>query len=179
MTFEQAANANRNLLKSLALKLTKNHADAEDLLQDTLTQAFAAWGNFNGENPRAWLATILRNRFLNNASKRALRARTRDERHTELAERLHSTAASFDGLGDESRAALASLPEDFRAVLVRACLRDMSYKEISAELGIPAGTVMSRLNRARSRMRAELEQHAINTGVVRAAKKRRRIRGAA
>jgi RNA polymerase sigma-70 factor (ECF subfamily) len=151
------------VLLRVARSLTPRPADAEDLVQDTLLRAYQGIDGFDGAHPRAWLLTIMRNTQIN---------RTR-RRRPEL---LDDQDAAFDrlavteGLGAERPEALvvgetfdavvsdalASLPDRFRHVVVLVDVDGLSYAEAAEALGVPVGTVMSRLHRARGRMRQRL-----------------------
>lgn len=142
-----------------ARALTRNHHDAEDLVQDTVVRAFRAMEGFDGRLPRAWLFTILRNTHRNRNRRR--RPENLDDPHdselvveprpsdpAELAER--------DAFGDVVLAAVAALPEKMRLVMTLVDVEHCTYAEASVVLGLPIGTVMSRLHRARQRVKAQL-----------------------
>lgn len=152
-----------DVLYRVALRLTRSPQQAEDLVQDTLERAFAAFHRFDGRHPRAWLLTILRNTRRND-----LRRRRPDLLEQEVASRL--PAQGEDGAQDATAtqaiaaqltpavgAAIAALSPKHRAVLVLVDLDGLSYREAAEVLGVPVGTVMSRLHRARRRVRVRLE----------------------
>jgi RNA polymerase sigma-70 factor (ECF subfamily) len=150
-----------------AVRMTRNPADAEDLVQETYLRAFRSIDRFTpGTNLRAWLFKILTNAFINE-----YRKRTRQPRNTSLddVEEYYVYAHLIDsGIQPESRgpeeevlagitddnvvAALESLSEDFRQVVLLADVEGFAYREIADILDIPIGTVMSRLHRARRRL---------------------------
>lgn len=147
----------------VARRLTRDPSEAEDLVQDALVRAFRALDRFDGRHPRAWLLTILRNTHYNR-----LRKRRPDLLDDETAQRLpahgvdgreHGTSdrALHDHFDPRVRAALGSLSAKHRAVVALVDLDGLTYREAADVLGIPAGTVMSRLHRARAKVRAELE----------------------
>jgi len=151
-----------DVLLRVALSLTRRPADAEDLVQDTLIRAYQGMAGFDGSHPRAWLLTILRNANVNRNRRR------RPELLDDPAATLDRLVAT-DGGGDSPEAlvvgesfdavisdALASLPERFRQVVDLVDVDGLSYAEAAEALGIPVGTVMSRLHRARTRMRHRL-----------------------
>jgi len=149
------------VLARVALSLTRNQADAEDLVQDALVRAYRAIDRFDGRHPRAWLLTILRNTNLNRVAKRAVVV-TRSETAREAVERTPSRDAgpedqtmdrTFDAVVGRE---LAALPEQMRAVIEMVDMDGLSYQEAAEALGVPVGTVMSRLHRARKRMRDKL-----------------------
>lgn len=152
------------VLLRVARSLTGSAADAEDLVQETLIRAYRAMDQFDGAHPRAWLLTILRNTASN------LRRRTRpdlvenwdalsDPKPAFGAERPETPqeAALTGVLDDDLERAVASLDERFRSVLVMVDIHGLTYAECAEALGIPVGTVMSRLSRARDRMRKHLK----------------------
>ncbi len=158
------------VLLRVARRLTGDAVDAEDLVQDTLVRALRAFNRFDGRYPRAWLLTILRNTHRNHVRK--LRPDLMDD---EVAGRLPGRGASgqIDGVADTAlhddldpvvRAALGSLSEKHRAVIALVDLDGLTYQEAAGLLGVPVGTVMSRLHRARARVRGHLEAAGI-TGV--------------
>ncbi|MBI1352352.1 MAG: sigma-70 family RNA polymerase sigma factor [Actinomycetales bacterium] len=152
------------VLLRVARTLTGSAADAEDLVQETLIRAYRAMDQFDGAHPRAWLLTILRNTGSN------LRRRTRpdlvedwnalaDPKPAFGAERPETPqdAVLVDVLDEELERAINALDARFRAVLVMVDVHGLSYAECAEALGIPVGTVMSRLSRARDRMRKHLK----------------------
>ncbi|MCC7492749.1 MAG: sigma-70 family RNA polymerase sigma factor [Fimbriimonadaceae bacterium] len=170
------------LLKSLyntALGYVRNPADAEDAVQDTVLRAYRAFGGFQpGTNFKAWLFRILTNYCINRfrRSERAVDAIAYEdvEREAELAGARLLTAADtpepaiFDDLLDEEvEAAIASLPLEFRIVVVLSDLQDYTYQEIADIAQVPIGTVRSRLFRGRRLLRQALEQYARERGYLR------------
>lgn len=150
------------MLARVAMSLTRNKADAEDLVQDTLVRAYNAIDRFDGRYPRAWLLTILRNTNLNRVTKRTIDVVPRSEAARDAVDRTPSSEAgpeevtvdrTFDSVVERE---LAALPEAMRAVIELVDMNGLSYKEAADVLGVPAGTVMSRLHRARKRMRNAL-----------------------
>jgi RNA polymerase sigma-70 factor (ECF subfamily) len=151
------------VLTRVATSITHRQVDAEDLVQDTLLRAFRSIDHFDGAHPRAWLLTIMRNAELNRTRRR--RPELLNDPDTAF-ERLSATAAGYGQLpedvvlGDQFdgvvAAALAALPEKFRVVLELVDLDGLSYAETANVLGIPDGTVMSRVHRGRKRIRDRL-----------------------
>lgn len=140
-------------LRRYALSLTRHEADAEDLVHDTLLQAHESRRSFRPDgNLQAWLMGILHNRFIDRKRSAAAMAR-RDE----AAARLQPTFAAPQQ--DDSvrlaqvRRAFLELPEEQRAVMHLIAIEDLSYQETAEILGVPIGTVMSRVARARERLR--------------------------
>ena len=150
------------ILLRVARTLTWRPADAEDLAQDTLLRVYQAIDRFDGAHPRAWLLTILRNTHLNRNRRR--RPELLDDQDAAF-ERLASTQTSADRpeglvLGSAFDAvvtdALAALPDWYRQIVTLVDIDGLSYAEAAGTLGVPEGTVMSRLHRARARMRHRL-----------------------
>ncbi len=149
------------VLLRVARSLTHHDAEAEDLVQDTLLRAYRSIDSFDGRYPRSWLLTILRNAHIN----RHRRRRPDLLRDPEAVIDQPSTDAAYDPVAlvdatfdAEVTAALESLAEPFRAVIDLVDIGGLSYAETAARLGIPTGTVMSRLHRARRRVREHLDQ---------------------
>lgn len=153
------------VLYRVALIITAQPADAEDLVQDTLMRAYRAIDRFDGAHPRAWLLTILRNTEVNRHRRR--RPDLLDDPDVQLDREagLNSFSApaptpeqlvvgrEFDEVVDE---AFAALPAKHRQVVHLVDIEGLSYAEAAALLGVPEGTVMSRLHRARKRIRDRL-----------------------
>lgn len=150
------------VLYRVALSLTRNHADAEDLVQDTLLRAYRSIERFNGEYPRAWLLTIMRNANIN------LNRRRRPSLMTDPEAEMRKLASTADGSDNPEQMvvdnrfdgtvadAFRALPKRFGQVVELVDIDGLSYQEAAAVLSIPAGTVMSRLHRGRSRMKVQL-----------------------
>ena len=155
--FEQVVVPHMDAAYNLARWLTRNDHDAEDLVQEAYLRAFKFFGSFHGTNARSWLLTIVRNTCYT-----WFRENRPQELTTSFDENIHSTEADpFDPekllMQSESsqllKQALEDLPLEFREVLILRELEGLSYKDIAVIAGIPAGTVMSRLARARSRLK--------------------------
>ncbi len=160
-SFERYVLPEIEVLLRVANSLTHNHAEAEDLVQDTLLRAYRAIDGFDGRYPRAWLLTILRNTHIS----RNRRRRPELLRDPNAADRMVSTASDERvdaGIDEEIDAeilrALASLDELFRQVVELVDIDGLSYAEAAEVLDVPIGTVMSRLHRARSRIRDRLDR---------------------
>ena len=164
--FEAEALPHLSALFRVAIWLVRDRAEAEDLVQDTFTQALQSFHRFEkGSNCRAWLTRVM---FHINSNRRRTKARLQLVSDTD--ERIAKTIA-FDpptpqGLTEEEvLRALRSLPPQFEEVVVLSDIEDMTYKEIAKTLGVPVGTVMSRLHRGRKMMRAELASYANSRGI--------------
>ena len=157
--FEELAVPLFGSLYSTARWLTGNREEAEDLVQESYAKALRGFSSYQqGTNFRAWLYRILRNAFL--TSKAGLRMASLDAEEDDVPE--PSTAVTPESIlvsryeREAVQAVLAGLPVNFREVIVLCDVEEMSYQEIAATLGIPVGTVMSRLSRARRAMRQRL-----------------------
>jgi len=149
------------ILLRVATSLTGQLADAEDLVQDTLIRAYKAVDRFNGEHPRAWLLTILRNTHINRARRRLPMLFREPDTEVEQSpfgvEPRTPEDLVLDGTFDAVvENALRTLPTRFRQVVELVDVAGLSYAEAAFVLQIPQGTVMSRLHRSRNRMRAQL-----------------------
>ncbi|HEY5578782.1 MAG TPA: sigma-70 family RNA polymerase sigma factor [Acidimicrobiia bacterium] len=168
-------------LYSAALRMTRNPTDAEDVLQEMFLKAYRAYGTFEeGTNLRAWLFRILTNTYINRYRKQIRRPAEVDLGDVEdlyLYRRLGLEAARdasrsaeeevleqfVDG---EVKAAVESLPEHFRLPVLLADVEGFSYKEIAQIMGIPIGTVMSRLHRGRKALQRALWEFARARGLT-------------
>jgi RNA polymerase sigma-70 factor (ECF subfamily) len=158
--FERYVLPEIEVLLRVAHSLTRNHAEAEDLVQDTLLRAYRGIDGFDGRHPRAWLLTILRNTHINrNRRRRPELLRDPDaatDRMILAASDERTDAVIDDEVDVEIIRALESLDEPFRRVVELVDIDGLSYAEAAEVLDVPVGTVMSRLHRARSRIRDRL-----------------------
>jgi len=173
--FEREVACCQRQLYSAAIKMTGNPSDAEDLLQETLTRAYAGLAGYRpGSNAKAWLYRIMANAFVNTCRQR--RHEPVPVLHSDL-ETPHSAtpirgisgcavsapSAEDQVLGNfvhsEFRQALGELPSCFQATIYLADVEGYSYRDVAEMVGVPIGTVMSRLHRGRRRLRRRLAVH--------------------
>jgi RNA polymerase sigma-70 factor (ECF subfamily) len=157
--FEQIIVPEIPFLARVARSMSRSGAEADDLAQDTLLKAFRAMDSFDGRHPRAWLARIARNTAINR-DQRNREFLTADDEPLEPSDDASAAdpeTVVVEGVLDEVlRRALDELPVAFRLVVQLVDVEQMSYQEAADALEVPVGTIMSRLHRARRRLRAEL-----------------------
>jgi RNA polymerase sigma-70 factor (ECF subfamily) len=173
--FEREALVHLDAMYSFALKLTRARDDAEDLVSDTILRAFDRWEQYQlGTNVRAWLFTILYHTFVS-------RKRRIDAREVQLPEDPDGWSA-FEAVGEsdpegqfydsfideEVTGAIDDLPQDYRTAVVLSDIQGLRYAEIAEILGIPEGTVKSRLFRGRRILQKKLIDYAVEMGYIRA-----------
>jgi len=184
--FENLISPHLDALYGYAFSFTKNKADAEDLVQESVLRGFRAFDSFKkGTNIKAWLFTIVRNTYISHwRKKKAHKEESWDETYenfsfvesamdAEDTQRLQGEATDFlddskleQILGDELVGALNALPEEFRDVIFLSDVQNLSYKDIAQILEIPIGTVRSRLARARGALQHKLWDYAVEKGIV-------------
>jgi RNA polymerase sigma-70 factor (ECF subfamily) len=174
--FEREVMPHLPALYGVALRMTKNEGDAEDLVQETVMRAYRFFDSFEaGTNCKAWLFRILTNLFCNRYRER--------EREQEILDEVESSEANlgqFVGgaprdaesallgrmLSRDVERALTAVPTEFRLAVILADLEDFSYKEIAEIMECPAGTVMSRLYRGRKILQRLLHDYAVEQGIL-------------
>lgn len=174
--FDAEAVRHLDALYSFALKLTKARDDAEDLVSDTMLRAFQRWEQYRlGTNIRAWLFTILYHAFV--SRKRRIDARevqpAEDEEGRELFEPVGVADPEgdfYDSFLDEQIVeAIAELPDEYRDAVVMSDLHGLKYGEVAKVLGVPEGTIKSRLFRGRRLLQAKLRDYAETMGYIKPA----------
>jgi len=179
-SFEREVLPHLDSIYSMALRLARNREDANDLLQDTVLRAYRFFHQFTpGTNCRAWVLTILFNNFRNGYRKRGREQVSPSE--AEFTERLEAESLAADQAGSdpeslafanvmapELTAALDSIPEEFRTALLLTDVEELSYREVSELVGVPVGTVKSRVSRGRSLLRGALLNSVQRKGLKRA-----------
>lgn len=166
-------------LYGAALRMTRNPADAQDLVQDAYMKAYQAFGSFKeGTNLKAWMYRILTNTYIN--SYRKAQRRPMESSADEMTDWQLAETAKHDSVGLQSaevealknipdkriQDALMSLGEDYRMVVYYADVEGLAYKEIAEIMDTPIGTVMSRLHRGRKQLRSKLKDVAAEHGIV-------------
>jgi len=177
--FEQLVLDHMDMLYAVALRLTRNPADAQDLTQNTVVKALRFHDKFQkGTYIKAWLLTILRNTFINDYRRKARRPVFVELSGAEPSQdippdpevgyepRERTGRELLELLDDEVKRAVETLPHDFREAVIMADLEDMSYKEIAEAMDCPLGTVMSRLYRGRKLLRESLYDYAKDLRLV-------------
>lgn len=185
--FTRCIHDNMDSLYSVALRLTKNNADAEDLVAEATARAWSAFDSLDDPTKfRPWIFRILHNCYISDYRKKAVRpAETcyaehpADEEVSEIASLLMSQSNEFlhwwanperavinDILAEDMTAAIESLPELFRITVVLINIEGLSYDETAQVLGVSPGTVRSRMNRGRTLLQKALWQHARDAGLI-------------
>lgn len=176
--FEKEALVHLDALYRVALRLTANASDADDLVQETMLKAYRSWDQYQpGTNAKGWLLTILRNSFINEYRRRTRHPETVDVDTIEPfavfqdIQEEDPQGAFFDKIvDDEVLKAIDGLPDAFRETVVLSDVEGMSYQEIGKILGIPVGTVKSRLFRARQMLQGKLYDYAVGNGYIKGRK---------
>jgi len=176
-SFEREALPHTDLLYNYALRMTNNPADADDLVQETYLKAYRFWDTYEqGTNIRAWLFRILKNSYINRYRKEV---REPDKVEYDDVKSLYTTRGEGTAgrndlqelmfgnlLDDEITNAIASLPDEFRTVVILCDIETLTYEEVATFMECPLGTVRSRLHRGRKLLRGRLTEYARQRGIV-------------
>jgi RNA polymerase sigma-70 factor, ECF subfamily len=178
--FEREALQYLDQLYAAALRMTRNPADAEDIVQETYAKAYASFHQFTpGTNLKAWLYRILTNTYINSYRKKQREPQISDGENIEDWQLARAESHTSSGLksaemvalerlpDSDIKEALQQLPPDFRLAVYLADVEGFAYKEIAEIMGTPIGTVMSRLNRGRNQLRNLLADYARGRGLTR------------
>jgi RNA polymerase sigma-70 factor, ECF subfamily len=178
--FEAEALQYLDQLYAAALRMTRNPADAQDVVQETYAKAYASFHQFTpGTNLKAWLYRILTNTYINSYRKKQREPQISDGDNVEDWQLARAESHTSSGLKSAEMVALENLPDsdvkaalqelapDFRLAVYLADVEGFSYKEIAEIMGTPIGTVMSRLNRGRNQLRNLLADYARERGLLR------------
>lgn len=167
-------------LKNFAYQLTHDHDKSQDLLQDTLVASYRFWNKFDQgkeSHVRWWLTKIMKNQFLNDYRKQkrlnsqAVTISYSAEGNEYLLERIihapeedESPDVTADSFADEMKTALSRLDTNYRQILIMSDVEELCHTDISQELGIPVGTVKSRIHRARKALKSQLYEYGRSIG---------------
>ena len=173
-SFEEEALPHLDAVYRVALRLSGNESQADDLTQETMMKAYRSWSQYReGTNARAWLLTILRNTFINEYRRNRRQGPTVDITEVESFTVFHDVqevdpeGGFFDNIvDDEVLRAIDALPEEFRETLVLSDIEGLAYAEIASITEVPVGTVKSRLFRARQALQKQLYEYAVEMGHI-------------
>jgi len=172
--FERETLPHLNLLHNFARRMTTSREDASDLVQETYLKAYRFWHSYEkGTNVKAWLFRILRNTYINRYRQQSREPDTVDFESVQNID--HQPGKPFGismdiGVGklleDDISNAIATLPDDFRTVVILSDIEGLTYVEIAEFTGCPIGTVRSRLHRGRKFLRSQLQEYARQKGFM-------------
>lgn len=173
--FEKLALEQIDMLHRIARRLTRDPSKADDLVQETYLRAFRGRDKFDLQQfgIRPWLLRIMHNLHVSRGEREARQPAAVDEQHFDGALAADATGSlpldpsSFEQMDERLVHAIRELPAEYQTVLILWAIDELAYKEIADALGVPIGTVMSRLHRARQRLSEQLREYASREGIVR------------
>ena len=156
-----------------AMRLTRSRDEAEDLAQEAIVRAYEAYDRFDGTNFKAWMLRILTNLYINRYRQRLRTPIVGSIDETDVPEpsaeesQIPDRMLFDEKLGGEVENALAAIPVEFRMAVILSDVEQLSYQEIADAVGVPIGTVRSRIARGRAMLRRNLEEYALKQGFIR------------
>ncbi|WP_428938218.1 RNA polymerase sigma factor [Fontivita pretiosa] len=173
--FDRLALEHLDMLYRVSRRLTQDAAKADDLVQETYLRAFRARDDFELQQfgIRPWLVRIMHNVHFSRSQREKRQPVAVDDAHLERVAGNESAAGvpldpgSFEGMDQRLVKAIEELPIEYQTVLLLWAIEEFSYKEIADAVGVPIGTVMSRLHRARARLSQKLHEYARKEGLIR------------
>jgi len=169
--FEALALEHLDLLYRVARRMTRDPHRAEDLVQETFLRAFRSADDFDLQEYgiRPWLIRILHNLHVSRGQRERRQPTRLEDDQLESASAAPEPVAPFtwDGMDQQLKRAFDALPEEYQTVMHLWAIEELSYKEIADAVGVPLGTVMSRLHRARQRLSEQLKGYAAREGIIR------------
>lgn len=172
--FEKLALEQIDMLYRIARRLTRDPGRAEDLVQETYLRALRGRDQFDLQQYgiRPWLLRIMHNLHVTRAERESRQPAAMEDEHLDTAspapiDSLPLDPASFEGMDEHLVKAIRQLPAEYQTVLILWAIDELAYKEIADALGVPIGTVMSRLHRARQKLSEQLRDYAVKEGIIR------------
>jgi len=172
--FEKLALEQIDMLYRIARRLTRDPGRAEDLVQETYLRALRGRDKFDLQQYgiRPWLLRIMHNLHVTRSEREARQPTAVEEEHLDATSQtpldsLPLDPASFEGMDEHLVKAIHLLPPEYQTVLILWAVDELAYKEIADALGVPIGTVMSRLHRARQKLSEQLKDYAVREGIIR------------
>jgi RNA polymerase sigma-70 factor, ECF subfamily len=169
--FEALAMEQLDMLFRIAKRMTRDPHRAEDLVQETFLRAFRSADDFELQEfgIRPWLIRIMHNLNVSKGQRENRQPASVEDEHLEVAAITNdpSPGSTWDGMDQQLKRAFDGLPDEYQQAMHLWAIEELSYKEIADSLGIPLGTVMSRLHRARQRLSGQLKDYAVREGIIR------------
>ena len=169
--FEVLALEQTDMLYRVAKRMTRDPHRAEDLVQETYLRAFRSADDFDLQDYgiRPWLIRILHNLNVSKGQREKRQPASMEDEHLESAAFTQEAlpSSTWEGMDQQLKRAFEGLPEEYQTAMNLWAIEELSYKEIADSLGVPLGTVMSRLHRARQRLSEQLKEFAMREGIIR------------